>query len=484
MCAGASGARATGTSTYTLNENEAGTWEIRLSVDDSANPVFSKSRFISVQNDPPVPEAGPKRYGNYSLGGIPLNGTAVDPNFDVTNGNQGDANFDWVWTVTTAPAGSLQQGTTVATTPSFTFVPDKQGRYFLTLTVDDNEGGPKGHTGSDTVEVQVDPYILPLGEVAAAEYVDVTDRLVLVETDAGNAHQLKIVNPATLDVDFVVTLAARPTTLALSPGATDALVGEAGGRWEKVTGIRATPTLATTVPATAGVAAPADLMSIAYAGTCAYGVTGGGTVYRLFPDATGAPYWDYVSCPTCTSGDAPIGMRATTATTWLWLLQTGTGRLGRYEIHTNCNLQTPSVQTDGMLQGTSGLWLSADLADLFTTRMSVYDATSLASRVNGLPVTPDHLRTTLASSTLVGAVAQNATTALATFSRPTTPGTAFTASADKLFPILGFNGDPKSNYGRFAFVKSGGGAYYAIVRANVGTDAAPVWKWGLVNLGP
>ncbi len=484
-CAGASGARATGTSTYTLNEDEAGTWEIRLSVDDSVNPVFSKSRFINVQNDPPVANAGPKRYGNLGLGAIPLNGTATDVNGDVTNGNVGGAGFTWSWTVTARPGGSsIPIGYEVGTTPSVSFTPDAEGTFTLTLTADDHHGGPNGSSGTSTVDVQVDPYILPLGEVADAVYVDGTDRVVLVETGAGNAYQLKIANPATLDVEFVVTLAARPTTVALKPDATDALVGEAGGRWEKVTGIRAIPIVATTVPATPGVALPADLVNIAHAGVCAYGVTGGGTVYRLFPDTTGTQYWDIVSCPTCTSGDMPLGMRTTTGTTWIWLLQTGTGRLGRYEIHTNCNLQTPSVQTYGVLQGTNGLWLSVDSADLYTTRTSVYDAAALTSRVNGLPVVPDHLRTTLVSSSVVGAVAQNATTALATFSRDATPGSTFTAGASKPFPILGFNGDAKSNYGRFAFVKSGGGAYYAIVRANVGTDAAPIWKWGLVNLGP
>ncbi len=72
VCAGASGAAATGTSLHTLFEDEAGTWEIQLGVDDGVNPVVSTSRFVSVQNDPPVAEAGPKRWGNYSLGAIPL----------------------------------------------------------------------------------------------------------------------------------------------------------------------------------------------------------------------------------------------------------------------------------------------------------------------------------------------------------------------------------------------------------------------------
>jgi hypothetical protein len=63
-------------------------------------------------------------------------------------------------------------------------------------------------------------------------------------------------------------------------------------------------------------------------------------------------------------------------------------------------------------------------------------------------------------------------------------GGVFTQDAARDYPVLGYNGDAVANYGRFGFVRSGGGAYYAIVRANVGTSAAPVYRWGLVNLGP
>ncbi len=496
-CAGGSGVAATGTSTYTLNEDEAGTWELRLTVDDSVN-TFAKSRFISVQNDPPVASAGPKRYGNLGLGAIPIDGTATDVNGDVTNGNVGDADFTWTWNVTARPVGStIPLGYQVGIDPSVMFNPDAEGTFTLTLTADDGHGGPRGDFGTSTVDVQVDPYILPLGEVADAKYVDGADRVVLVETNPGSSYQLKIVNPAALlDPIVVVTLAARPTTVALNAGGTEAIVGEAGGRWQKVTGIQATPVVATTVPATTGIAMPADVVDIAHGGACAFGVTAGGSVYRLELAASAAPFYTAVGlCPTCTATEQPAGMRAVTATAtvelttgpWLWLLQTGSGRLARYGIHGNCDLRTPVLQSSyGTLQGTSGLWLSPDAADLYTTRASVFDAVSptLTSRQSGLPVIPDHLKTTSVSSSIVGAVAQYTTTALATFARDATPGSAFAAGATKPFPILGVNGNPKSNYGRFAFVKSGGGGYFAIVRANIGTDAAPIWKWGLVNLGP
>jgi hypothetical protein len=436
------------------------------------------------------------RYGNHGLGAIPLNGTATDINFDVVNLTSSDATFTWRWTVSTAPGDSGQAGVEIGTTPSVSFTPDRPGTYTLTLTVDDGHAGPNGDSDTADVQVQVDPYILPLGEVADAEYVDVANRIVLVETDAGNAYRLKIVDPATLDVDYVVTLAARPTALALNPLQTEAVVGIDGARFQRITGIQATPAVATTVPATPGVALEANLVDIAHAGACVYGVSAGGAAYRLDPSASVAPYWWNASCPTCSSTDAPGGTRAATATTTvagasvaaphLWLLNTSSGRLGRWEIHGNCDLRSALIKspTDNTLQGTTGLWLSADAADLYSTRTSVYDAVSstLATRVTTpLTATPDHLDTTL-TTTLVGAIAQRGTGSLQKFTRSAV-GSQFQAGSAATYPILGHNGDRKTNYGVFGFVRSDGGEYYAIVRADVGTTT-PVWKWGLVNLGP
>ncbi len=511
-CAGASGARATGTVQMTLNENLPGTWEVQLGVDDHVNPIVSVSRFVKVLNDPPVVEAGPKRWGNYGLGPIPLSGTATDLNFDVVNLTSGDPYFTWEWKVTTAPAGSGQQDLVLpAATPSTTFTPDHEGTYILTLTADDHElaehadAGPRGSVGTDTVEVQVEPYILPLGEVADAVYVRGGNKILVADTDAGNEYRLKRVDPATLMVDptFDVTLAARPIAIGLDPTDAQAIVAMAGGRFQVVTGIGATPAVANTVPAGSG--APADLVDLAHAGACAYGVTASGAVYRLNLAAPGAPYYQAAQCSNCGSfpvqpydpagvpfnravtGTATVG---TTTGPWLWLRNVGTGRIGRYEIHeANCNLQTPyvpaSTTTSGMA-GKGGLWLSADVEDLYISWTTVYDArsTTLASRFYGLPsIYPDHVETTLDGGGLTGAAALQTTTALSTFSRAAVDG-QFTAGSNRAFPSLGWQGNQILNYGQFAFVRTGGGAYYAIVRANVGTTAAPTYRWGLVNLGP
>ena len=59
-----------------------------------------------------------------------------------------------------------------------------------------------------------------------------------------------------------------------------------------------------------------------------------------------------------------------------------------------------------------------------------------------------------------GAIAQHGTSSLAPFSR-TGVGSAFAFGTPKAYPFLGVNGNQITNYGRFAFVRSGGGAYYA-----------------------
>ena len=354
--------------------------------------------------------------------------------------------------------------------------------------MDDHHGGPRGGVGTDTVEVQVEPYILPLGEIADAEYVDGSNRIVLVETDAGSAYQLKIVDPAAARrrVRRDARCAAdrrRPRSPA------DRGARRGGGR--PLAADHRDPGDARRREHGAGRLgqSPPDLVDVAHAGNCAYGVAGG-SVYLLHPLAAGAPVLRRGLVPdlhrrrTRPPGTAPRpGPRPSAGPTapWLWLRQTGSGRLGRYEIHTNCNLQTPYVWTDTAMAGKSGLWLSSDAQDLFVAWTSVYDARSatLAKRFYGLPsLYPDHLETTLVGSDLVGAVAQRATTALSTFSRVTVDG-QFTASASRAYPFLGFNGDANPNYGQFGFVRTGGGAYYAIVRANVGTTAVAD-----VSLGP
>ncbi len=496
-CAGASGTAATGTSTPPdLSEDESGTWELTLTATDGVNTV-SKTRFVYVDNDPPVANAGPKRWGNFNLGPIPLHGTATDVNGDVVNGNQGDATFTWLWTVKIpSPGSKMTVGTAIDTpTPDVSFTPDAEGPYTLTLTVDDHHGGCAGGSDTSDVVVQVEPYILPLGEVVDAEYVEGSspERLVIAQVDAGNAYKLTIVNPTDLLGTVIdVPLATRPTALALNftpPAQSEAIVAETGGIFQHVTGIQtATPAVAHTVPALS--ALPADLMDVVHAGTYAYGLTASGTVYLLDPVGTSGTWWTPVSCPTC--GTTPVGTRAvggmtgagTTPT--IWLMQGGSpSELARYDVHTNGNLLNQVRNTAGTFAGAMGVWLSADGADVYTTRASVFDALSatLAQRVTtDLPAVPDHLDTAV-SSTLVGAIAQYSTASLMPFSRASVGG-AFTSGMAKAYPILGVNGDPVTNYGRFAFVKSGGGGYYAIVRANVGTVAAPVYRWGAVNLGP
>jgi hypothetical protein len=512
-CAGAaSGAAASGVSQVTLVEDQAGIWELQLGADDGVNPVVSTSRFVNVQNDPPVANAGPKRWGNLGLDAIPLAGTATDPNFDVTSFTVGDSTFTWEWKVTSAPVGSGQLGAVVATTPSALFSPDHVGTYALTLTCDDHNvpPGPHGSVGTSTVEVQVEPYMLPLGEVADAVLVPGANKLVVADTGSGNAYRLQIVDAASLSPDFVVTLAAKPTSVGLDPTQSEALVGVAGGRWQLVTGIPGAPVVANTV-ATVQPATPPDFVGIAFAGggrNCAFGVTAGGSVYELFPGATGAPWSAAAQCSSCggfpTRPYDPAGFpfqEAVTATATvggasglrLWLRDTTSGRIARYDVNTsNCNLASPALWTDGANAGKAGLWLSSDLTDLFISSSTVYDALSTAAssttaapnrRTDALPAPyPDHLATAYVGGELRGAVAQVGSAYLGTFTRATVAG-PYTGAASRTFPFFGYNGDKITSSGQLAFVKADGTEYYAIVRATLPTSPA-TYRWFLVNLGP
>jgi hypothetical protein len=481
-CAAATGQGVSATFGASFVDDVAGIWTVTLVADDGVNPPQSDSIFVTVVNDPPVANAGPKRYGNLDLGAVPLHGTATDVNGDVTGGNVGDAQFTWSWAITAAPQGSTRVGEVLGATPSITFTPELVGTYTLTLTVDDGHGGPNGDSATSTVEIQVEPFMRTLGEVVDAEYVKGTNRVVVVEMDA-TTPKLKLLDPEALAVVQEVVLAGRPTSVGLDPTQTEALVGLAGGRWQKVTGIQGTLAVAPTVTTPT---VPVDLVDVVHTGTCGFGLAGNGNVYELFLAATDGAFSAPAACPTCTAatfctGNYPCGHRGAASATKLWLLRSG--GLSSYDIHTNCNLQTPATASATSLQGAAGLWLAEDGTDLYTTRPNVFAAGTLAERLTTqLPAAPDHLSTTLDAGTLVGAVARTSTFALSKFTRAVVGG-AFTPGADAPYPILGWNGDAVRNYGQFAFVQASGDAYYAIVRADVGV-ATPVYRWSLVKLGP
>jgi len=480
QCAGASGAAAAGTFGVTFSEDLAGLWKLTLTATDGVNTV-AKDRFIEVANDDPVllPTTGPMatRYGNVGNDPVPLTGSATDVNGDV-----GTAGFTWSWTVTsTKPAGSAWvDAQVIGTTQTVQFDPDAVGTFRINLHVDDGHGG----SADKTVDVFADAHVMPLGTIADASYL-AGDRMVLVGTDpAGGAYRLWVVNPSTQSFDpaGAVTLTSAPTALGVSPDASQAIVGEAGGRWEIVN---------LTARALVGVQRTGlafDPTDVVYANTSPNRVfaTGGNGAVRELDLGVPAP-GPYDKAPSQPASDLPAqGTRAAVGTistvTYLWLLDTRNGNLSRYEAKDNGQLMNPSVLS-AALAGTGGLWLSADLASLFTTTTGVYAAgttptpiTLLGAALPAAPGLQGHVYTTIVTATQQGVIAQPTSGSLTRFS-----GASFSEVAPAAaLPLLGVNGAGIPQHGRFAFIRSDGTEYYGVVTANPGTGT----RWGLVKVAP
>jgi hypothetical protein len=463
-------------SAFTLHEDEAGTWEIALGVDDHVNPVVTVVRLISVQNDAPVllPEPStakmPARYGNVrSAALVPLHGSYYDVNGDTVT---------WQWSMT----GVKPQNSTAArfvpaaaNQKDVDFEPDEEGLYTLELHVDDLHGG----TADKAVDVVVGPYVLPLGRVVDAAFV--AGKIVAIGEDGGSG-KVWVVNPATSQIAATVSLTSVPTALGVSQDGTQAVIARAGGEWEL---------LNVTTGTLVGSSRPAlgfEASSIAWANGRVYATGLGGTVRRLLPGAVAAPYDVVPEQPA--SFDPISGVRAVGSATHLWLLggTAGAGTISRYLVDTNDQVRDPVQNGATAVASASGMWLSATGAELFFGgKLDVHDANSSAiphlSKLGTLGAQPTHVGTMDDGGTLRGVVSQDTTSYLTLFS-----GTVFPdpAPATEVIPFIAENGEKRDPRGRFAFVTkvSATTTYYAIVAFDRGTVTTTDDLWGLFTIVP
>jgi hypothetical protein len=470
MCAAQTGGAARGSTTVTLNEDLEGIWTMRLITSDGTT-TNAWNRFITVVNDRPTIDAMPDRVGNFGAPGlpapaIPLHATARDVNGDVAQ-----TYFTYSWKLTaTKPAGEERPAETeIGTGPDAQFVPSAVGPYVIRVDVDDQH---TNGTQSATVNVLVEPYILPLGVVVDAVHDKGSDKIVAIGTAVGGGYRLWVIDPAVPRIMYDVALASAPTCVALSPDGSEALVGESGG-YQKVTniltGLAAQAKLGFYMGTTRQSGAVAS--DIVHVGNNrGFAVDTGANVYILDLAATADPSGGTASCPTCNltpADNLPSGRRAVANATHLWLLNTG--RLSRYEIHSNGNLINPAISRPAV-SGTTGLWLGAGAAQVFTATGDVFDATTLASTAR-LSSARDHLDTTITTG-LKGVTASSGSTALLRFDE------TFADTGTLQLPQLGKAGTGYANKGRFAFVKIDETGFYAIVTADTGTSV----EWGLVKL--
>lgn len=438
-----------------------GDWVVRLEASDGTLTA-SDSRIVTVVNGAPTANAGPDRVGNLGppstiAPGVPLVGSATDPNGDV-----GGAGFTYAWTVSAvnAPGSTWNVGDPVGSTASASFVPDALGTYTLQLHADDGWGG----THDDLVVVTAERYLRPLavpGTIADAAYVKGTERIVMVGTDLSTgtpAHRLWILDPASQAPPIEVGLGAQPVCLALSPDRAQALVGEVGAKWQRITGLDATP------GASAVWNGPFTPNALVHSGTRWYAFGSSGAVYELFDSGTAA----LAPCQNCGTFAAPeplAGSRAVGDTDTVWMIDEAADTLSRYVVRPNGNLERDPT---GLVQGLAlvdRLWLSADGQDVVLGDGSVWVASTLAPDGTALPLSPAHFDSSVVTGTLQG-IAVPATGA------PLTRLSASYGSTGTLaVPQLGLAGTGYPGTARFTFVRADGAAHYAIVRATVaGSD--------------
>lgn len=470
-CAGASGTAASSTFGLTFSEDEAGLWKLTLTATDGVNTTTA-DRFVDVVNDDPeiLPTTGPMavRYGNKDNDPVPLTGYAIDKNGDT---------ITWEWRVTaTKPVDSAWvDADLVGTAQTVHFDADAVGTFVLNLHVEDGHGG----FADKPVTVYAYPHVLPLGTIEDATYVVGSDLIVAVGTDGGGSHRLWILDPFAQNFDpgGAVTLLSAPTAVAVN--GSQAIVAEQGGRWEVV---------ALASRATSGVQRTGlgfDAGDVVYANGFVFASPKlGGQLVELLPGAAApGPYSRPAQQPA--SDPLPLGNRVVSGTivsgtpvTYVWLQDPARSLLRRYEVKNNAQLMNP-VSQSASLSGSGGLWLSADLASLFTSPGTAYASAGVSplSQVGSLPAAAGpngHVYSSDVLGTQHGIVANPATSVLVRFS-----GASFTETLPALaLPPLGVNGNAIPHNGHFAFIRSDGTEAYSIVTADPGGGL----RWGLVKI--
>lgn len=431
-----------------------GDWILRLEASDGALTA-SDSRVVTVVNGAPTASAGPDRVGNLGPPGqaapaVPLSGSATDPNGDV-----GGAGFTWEWTVEAVNAAGTAwaAGDPVGASASATFVPDAIGTYTLRLRASDGWGG----THDDLVTVTAERYLRPLavpGLIADAVYAKAGERLVMVGTDGSGgapAHVLRVLDPSTQTTPASVALGAEPTCLALSPDGTEALVGEVGAKWQRITGIGTTPSASAVFN---GPFTPNDLV---HTGSKWYAFGTSGTVYELLNDATTTPY----KLAPCFGGCAFAGTRGVGDTDTVWMIDETADTLSRWIVRPNGDLERDPTTVVSGLALVDRLWRSADGQDVVLGNGSVYVASTLAPDGTSLPLPPAHFDSSVVSAALQGIAVPAAGTPLTLLSA------SYGSTGTLAVPQLGVAGVGYPGAAPFAFVRADGTARYAIVRVTV-----------------
>ncbi len=466
-------ASCSGTFAGSFTPTSQGIWTATLEVQDfspaaPASPVHTvaDARIVTAVNDAPVASAGPDRAGNEgapgaAAAGVPLQGSATDRNGDVAS-----PGFGWTWSVVSAPAGSaLAPGQVFGAAAAATFVPDVRGTYQVRLAVDDGFGG----TAEDVATVTVDRHVRPLGTIVAAARQGAGGKLVLVGTPAGapTSYRLWVLDPASAAAPVEVVLGAEPTCLGLSPSGADAVVGQKGSHWQRISGLDGPAPVASALfnaPYAPTAAAWVDTSRALLAG-----YTSGTSASALYEVTLSSGNFTPAICSNCSPQSPRPGTRLVATPNFTVVLDEVGDTLRRYDIRNTGQKElslTNEIATG--LAAVDGLWLSDDAAQVFVASGIAYAAATLSLQ-GTLPAPPGSVDARGTGAAFRGVEIGPA--ALTAFDA------SFNATGVERLPVLGVNGVGYVTFGEHAFLAAGGAPRWALVSAATPGDR----RYGLVT---
>jgi len=333
--------------------------------------------------------------------------------------------------------------------------------------------------------VVVEPYVRPLyaldgttllprGDVADAAYAHATDRIVFAGYDTSSlSNRLWVLDPESAPTTFGLSapLANAATCLGVNPDGTEAIVGETGPYWQRVSQLTGTPSSQAT-PNTFGsnFGTPSDIV---YARR-EYATSTTGAVHELGTSSGNSS--SPASCGTgCTVAPGTRAVAGTLgASMYVWILNEGAGELRRYLSNANGTLDLNPITVASGLSSSHDLWLSAVHGTSLEVAVgggTVFDASSLMSAATLPFTTTRHLDTTAVSTALRGVAVSATGTAVVKLDA------TFAAAGALRLPTVGWHGTGYPVDARYAFVRTDGGAHYVLVQAFING----AYRWYLMK---
>jgi uncharacterized delta-60 repeat protein len=182
--------------TFTFTPDDDGSYAVTLTVTDNDGGVGSDARTIAINNVDPTATIEGAPASSLEGSAIALSSTVTDPGADT---------FTYAWSVT-KNGSPFAEGTD----STFSFTPDDNGAYVVTLTVTDNDGGT-GIASQNILITNVEPIVDPVFGPALGDQ-NINHTFTSTFTDPGSADTFT----ATWDFGDGTTLTTNPAAGDLS----------------------------------------------------------------------------------------------------------------------------------------------------------------------------------------------------------------------------------------------------------------------------